>query len=40
MKKITFRVITILVVVSVAVFACSCVKKNGSFNPIYSSGYK
>ena len=40
MKKITFRVITILVVVSVAVFACSCVKKTGSFNPIYSSGYK
>ena len=29
-----------MVVVSVAVFACSCVKKNGSFNPIYSSGYK
>ena len=40
MKKITFRVITILVVVSVAIFACSCVKKTGSFNPIYSSGYK
>ena len=40
MKKITFRVIIALVVVSVAVFACSCVKKPGSFNPIYSSGYK
>lgn len=40
MKKITFRVITILVVVSVAIFACSCVKKTGSFSPIYSSGYK
>ena len=40
MKKITFRVITILVVVSVAIFACSCVKKTGSFNPVYSSGYK
>ena len=40
MKKITFRVITILVVVSVPIFACYCVKKTGSFNPIYSSGYK
>ena len=40
MKRITFRVIIALLVVSVAVFACSCVKKTGSFNPIYSSGYK
>ena len=32
MKKITFRVIIALVVVSVAVFACSCVKNTGSFN--------